>query len=70
MLDEAKLLAGRGSLIPSDRRYVDQFHGFEYQCAKAGIHHVHGHRHQSAQLHGEELTGRAAPAAGGRCSKD
>jgi hypothetical protein len=69
-LDEAKQLAGRGSLIPAGQRYVDQLHRFEYQCARAGTHHVHGHRHQYAQMRYKELTGWAAPAAGGPRSKD
>ena len=65
VLDAAKRFAGRGSLIPAEKRYVDQLRRFEYQCAKAGIHCVHGHRHQYAQTRYRELTGWAAPAAGG-----
>ena len=38
VLDEAKLLAGRGSLIPADRSYVEQLRRFEHQCAAAGVH--------------------------------
>jgi hypothetical protein len=70
VLNEAKLLTGRGSLIPADRSYVDQLHRFEYQCAAAGVHRVHGHRHQYAQVRYRELTGWPAPAAGGPRSKD
>ena len=70
VLDEAKQFAGRGSLIPADKRYVQQLRRFEYQCEKAGIHHVHGHRHQYAQTRYRELTGWAAPAAGGPRSKE
>ncbi|MCZ4315637.1 integrase domain-containing protein [Comamonadaceae bacterium G21597-S1] len=65
VLDEAKALAGRGSLIPTDRTYVEQLGRFEHQCAAAGIHRVHGHRHQYAQVRYRELTGWSAPAAGG-----
>ena len=65
LLNEAKRIAGRGSLIPADTRYVEQLRRFEYQCAKAGIHRVHGHRHEYAQTRYRELTGWAAPAAGG-----
>ena len=46
VLNEAKLLAGRGSLIPVDRSYVDQLRRFEHQCAAAGVHRIHGHRHR------------------------
>ena len=70
MLDEAKALAGRGSLIPAERSYVEQLRRFEYQCAAAGVHRIHGHRHQYAQTRDRELTGGAAPAAGGPRSRD
>ena len=70
LLDEAKRLAGRGSLIPADMRYVEQLRRFEFQCARAGIHRVHGLRHQYAQTRYRELTGWAAPAAGGPRSRD
>lgn len=69
-LDAAKALAGRGSLIPADRSYVEQLRRFEHQCAAAGIHRVHGHRHHYAQVRYQELTGWAAPAAGGPRSKE
>jgi len=65
LFDEAKRFAGRGSFIPADKSYVEQLRRFEYQCANAGIHRIHGHRHQYAQTRYRELTGRAAPAAGG-----
>ena len=70
VLDEAKALAGRGSLIPADRSYVEQLRRFEHQCATAGVHRIHGHRHQYAQVRYRELTGWTAPAAGGPRSKD
>jgi len=70
VLDEAKRIAGRGSLIPAELRYVDQLRRFEHHCDKAGIHRVHGHRHQYAQVRYKEITGWAAPAAGGPRSKD
>ena len=70
VLDEAKRVVGRGSLIPADRSYVQQLRRFEYQCDRAGIHRVHGHRHQYAQERYRELTGWSAPAAGGPRSKE
>jgi hypothetical protein len=65
LLREAKSLAGRGSLIPPDSRFVEQLNRFIYQCAQAGIHRVHGHRHAYAQARYRELTGWDAPAVGG-----
>lgn len=70
LLDEAKALAGRGSLIPADKTYAEQLRRFEHQCAAAGIHRVHGFRHQYAQVRYRELTGWAAPAAGGPRSRE
>ncbi|OQC17777.1 phage integrase N-terminal domain-containing protein [Candidatus Skiveiella danica] len=70
VLDDAKSLAGRGSLIPADRNYVEQLRRFEHQCAAAGMHRMHGHRHQYAQARYRELTGWVAPAAGGPRSHD
>ena len=70
VLNEAKSLAGNGSLIPTDKTYVEQLRRFEDQCRNAGIHRVHGHRHQYAQTRYREITGWAAPAAGGPRSKD
>ncbi|MFY7913902.1 MAG: phage integrase N-terminal domain-containing protein [Rubrivivax sp.] len=70
VLDEAKSLAGQGSLIPANKTYIEQLRRFEHQCAAAGIQRVHGLRHQYAQARYRELTGWAAPVAGGPRSKD
>ena len=70
LLDEAKALAGRGSLIPAGWTYVEQLRRFEHQCAAAGIHRIHGHRHQYAQIRYREITGWLAPAAGGPRSRE
>ena len=70
VLDEAKRVAGKGSLIPTDATYVQQLRRFEYQCDLAGIHRVHGHRHQYAQDRYRELTGWLSPAAGGPRSRE
>ena len=69
LLDEAKRLAGTGSLIPKTMRYVDQLQRFVAQCEKVGIHHVHGLRHRYAQARYRELTGWDCPAQGGPKSK-
>jgi hypothetical protein len=69
VLDEAKQLAGKGSLIPNGMRYVDQLRRFEAQCRKVGIDHVHGLRHRYAQERYRELTGWECPANGGPTSR-
>ena len=69
VLDEAKALAGKGSLIPTKLTYIQQRKRFEYQCDRAGIHRVHGHRHYYAQRRYRDLTGRECPACGGKTSR-
>ena len=68
VLEQAHRLAGRGSMIPSGRSYVEQVKLYERQTAAAGLHRLHGLRHAYAQTRYEELTGWAAPAAGGKSS--
>ncbi|MEM7704231.1 MAG: phage integrase N-terminal domain-containing protein [Pseudomonadota bacterium] len=70
LLQDAKALAGSGAVIPADRRYVDQLHRYERQTAKAGLTKLHGLRHGYAQRRYRDLTGRDAPAAGGKCCKE
>ena len=70
LLDAATRLAGSGSLIPGELKYVDQLQRFKAQCSEAGINHVHGHRHHYAQVRYQEITGRPAPARGGPTSKE
>jgi site-specific recombinase XerC len=70
VLDEARAFAGKGSLIPAGMCYVEQLRRFRHQCERAGIHHVHGHRHAYAQARYRELTGWNAPAAGGPRSRE
>lgn len=69
-LEEAKQLAGKGSLIPADQSYKAQMNRFKAQCRAAGIFHVHGHRHHYAQERYRELTGWLCPAQGGPKSKE
>ncbi|MFD2365820.1 phage integrase N-terminal domain-containing protein [Pseudoduganella sp. GCM10020061] len=68
-LNDAKVLVGKGSLIPPHMSYREQLHRFISQCAQAGIHRVHGQRHQYAQQRYLALTGWLAPAAGGPHSR-
>jgi len=71
LIDEARVLAAstpQRSLIARET-YMAQLQVFKYHCDKAGIHHVHGHRHRYAQRRYCELTSRACPAAGGPTSR-
>jgi integrase len=70
VLNRARRLAGRGSLIPSNRNYVYQMRVYEGNTRRAGLHHMHGLRHAYAQNRYEELTGWSCPAAGGPVAKD
>jgi integrase len=70
LVDEIKAFAGKGSLIPADMTYKQQRNRFKSQCRAAGIHGVHGHRHQYAQRRYREKTGWDCPCCGGPKSKD
>lgn len=70
VLDRAHKLAGRGSLIPPNRSYVQHLKIYERHTINAGLHKMHGLRHAYAQNRYEELTGRAAPTAGGAMAKE
>jgi hypothetical protein len=65
VLDRAHHLAGRGSLIPAARTYIQQLRVYEGHTARAGLSKLHGLRHAYAQQRYLELTGRPCPAAGG-----
>jgi integrase len=69
VLDRAHRLAGKGSLIPSSRNYVQQLRIYEGHTLRAGLSKMHGLRHAYAQRRYEELTGWKSPAAGGPPSK-
>jgi len=70
VLGRAHRLAGRGSLIPPNRSYVQHLKIYERHTINAGLHKMHGLRHAYAQRRYEELIGRPAPAAGGASSKE
>ena len=69
VLNRAHKLAGKGSLIPSARNYVQQLRIYEGHTVRAGLSKMHGLRHAYAQQRYEELTGWKSPAAGGPISK-
>ena len=65
VLDDAHALAGRGSLIPSNKNYVAQLRVYENATSKAGFSKLHGLRHGYAQQRYVELTGWKCPIQGG-----
>ncbi|MDR2788780.1 MAG: integrase domain-containing protein [Candidatus Accumulibacter sp.] len=65
VLDEAKSLAGAGSLIPAGKNYIQQRQVYDGQCKQAGLSKMHGLRHRYAQTRYEALTGWPSPKAGG-----
>jgi hypothetical protein len=65
VLDRAHRLAGRGALIPADRKYLQQLKIYERHTAAAGLHHLDRLRQVYAQQRYQELTGWPVPAAGG-----
>ena len=70
VLDRARRLAGRGSLIPAQRNYKAQLRIYERQTANAGLSKLHGLRHRYAQQRYQELTGWKAPALGGPSARN
>ena len=65
LLQQAHRLAGKGSLIPSTKNYVQQLHTYERLTSGAGLSRLHGLRHAYAQARYLELTGWPPPNAGG-----
>jgi hypothetical protein len=65
LTEQAKLLAGRGSLMPNHLRYIDQCQRFNAQIQKPGIRNVYGLRHHYAQARYQEITGLACTKQGG-----
>ena len=70
VLEQVKNLAGKGSLIPEERTYIQQVRVYEGELRKAGISRAHGLRHTYAQRRYEDLAGWKSPHAGGPKSKD
>jgi hypothetical protein len=66
VFDRAHKLAGKGSLIPSNRNFRQQLRIYEGHTLRAGLSKMHGLRHAYAQRRYEELTGWKSPAAGGQ----
>ena len=58
-------LAGKGSLIPTERSYIQHLRVYVRQIMNAGLSKMHGLRHAYAQQRYFELTGWVCPVAGG-----
>ena len=69
VLERAHRLAGKGSLIPAERRYIEQRRVYERHTVNAGLSKMHGLRHGYAQARYLTLTGWPSPAAGGPRSR-
>jgi integrase len=70
ILDKVKQLAGKGSLIPPNKKYIQQLRIYEHHTTLTGLNKLHGLRHQYAQQRYESLTGWKAPAVGGLAKKE
>ncbi|MCH9006367.1 MAG: integrase domain-containing protein [Proteobacteria bacterium] len=62
-------LAGKGSLIPTERSYIQHLRVYVRQIMNAGLSKMHGLRHAYAQERYFELTGRLCPIVGGPDSR-
>ena len=58
-------LAGKGSLIPAERSYIQHLRVYVRQIMNAGLSKMHGLRHAYAQERYFDLTGWLCPIAGG-----
>jgi len=70
VLQKALDLAGKGSMIPIEKKYVQWLGRYEQDTKRAGLSKLHGLRHKYAQNRYHELTGWAAPACGGPIRKE
>jgi len=59
-------MAGKGSLIPVAETYKEQLKRYENYTNRAGLHKLHGLRHEYAQTRYRELTGWESPVKGGQ----
>lgn len=65
VLEAAHRLAGKGSMIPKEKSYKEGLEQYKAAVDAAGLSKCHGLRHGYAQARYQELTGWAAPLAGG-----
>ena len=77
ILDAAKKLCGKNSLIPKNKKFIEQRNLYDRLTHQAGFKNLHGLRHAYAQKRYFDLTnqltngeGWKAPIAGGKIRKD
>lgn len=70
LLNDVKRFAGKGSLIPTNKNYIQQLRTYERNVSNAGFDRLHGLRHAYAQQRYEELTGWKSPIQGGPNRRD
>lgn len=70
VLARALALVGNGSMIPPDKKYVEQLKKYENTTNRAGLSKLHGLRHEYAQQRYRDLTGWESPASGGPTAKE
>jgi len=68
VMNRTHRLAGKGSLIPGHKQYIQQLRTYERHTTQAGLSRLHGLRHAYAQQRYQTLTGWCSPAAGGPVS--
>ena len=69
LLDEARLFAGRGAMIPANKNYIEQLRTYERNLSNAGLDKLHGLRHAYAQTRYQELAGWPCPIQGGKSGR-
>lgn len=65
VLERAKVHARNHSMIPRAKTYIQHRRVYDAETRRVGLLNMHGLRHAYAQERYRELTGWAAPAAGG-----
>jgi len=66
LLNQVHQVAGKGSLIPPEKSYVQQMHYYDRITHQAGLKKLHGLRHAYTQARYEAITGFKCPVQGGK----
>lgn len=64
ILNQIHQFVRKGSLLPTDKNYIQQRNTYDGQCQRAGLNKMHGLRHAYAKIRYETLTGWRASKAG------
>lgn len=65
LIEKAREIAGRGSMIPDDKSYKEHSKAYENATARAGIGNTHGLRHAYIHDRYRQLSGMEVPVRGG-----